>query len=288
MDNTYFYEFLKIVLDNLPLTIQKDILDEELERNVLFIKSKEVREDSQENGTLKEVGLKDEGLGNNISNYEQNRFNPSSVAHTKLLNDLLDLLDDNLGSTYRKVSEDIYDNKLSWKANKLNEMQTENLIYVYYYSKNKKKIILYMSFMLTEEFNVSQLNCNENVIYLYEIQIMKNYHCFGLGTLMMEYIFQVGKNFNQKVFRNMHDSIKIEKDEQKNGINSIALTVFADNNNALKFYKKLGFKLTIDSPIDEIVHVRKRTRMQKTSSTVNDKEKRIKPIYYLLYCPLPN
>lgn len=285
MEYSYSHRFLQVVNELFPSTIQGNSTVGELERGILFIRSNKNEFDNNEN-----IKLDNTDSVNNVAvstlSHDVAIFDSDNEAHARILHDLLDILDNNLGSTYEKVSEDIYENNLPWKVNKMREMETENLIYVYYYSKVERKIVLYMSFMLTEEMNVSKFDSIEKVIYLYEIQIIQNFRRFGLGKLLLGYLFRSAQRYNSKIIEEDTNEIE-EKIAKSYQINSIALTVFSNNDQALKFYENLGFKLTADSPIDKVVIPISRRTRKKNIATKEEQEK-IKPIYYLLYCPVSN
>ena len=87
-------------------------------------------------------------------------FNEGGGYAERILNEMLHLLDDNLGKKYRRVSFELYGNKRGWRRNKWDEMLTPGLCYVYYCRNcnlqthtrvdSPLQIQLFLSFMHTE------------------------------------------------------------------------------------------------------------------------------------------
>lgn len=240
-----------------------------LQRRILFIDDKDTFED----------------IPDQVSRYVIPRGEDTKVgdACKEILDQLLGILDINLGSTYEQVSNIIYENKLSWKINKREEMLSPNLIYVIYGVNDGNEGIfeplMYLSFMLTEEIDISKDGLIELVIYLYEIQLLPDLRGQGIGQTMIQYLKATSTQYNES------------RHSDGNDISSIALTVFSSNERAFKFYTKLGFQYTVGSPRDErIVSIANRTRRRQARSTCESGSNKgyrvIKPIYYLLYVPI--
>jgi ribosomal protein S18 acetylase RimI-like enzyme len=105
---------------------------------------------------------------------------------------------------------------MGWNAReKKAEMKMDGMQYLLVRKDNH--LIAFASFVLDDE-----LDDGTSVTYLYELHVDPTYRGSGLGTLLMERI------------RNQWP-------------NSIALTVFNVNGNAIRFYKQLGFKSTSSS-----------------------------------------
>lgn len=269
-----FEEFLSITIANFPRQLQVKIENEtyNLERHILFMNPKDTP-----------IQISDDM---NVSEYVE-----SNSKHNEELAQLLSVLNQNLGSKYKKISKQIYENHKPWKINKIEEMKTQGLIHVSYKS-NKEEILLYMSFMLTnetgcyheEEDNNETFDCS--VIYLYEIQILPQLRRQGLGKLLLSEILV---NCGKEIYSNRQHS----KESSLFNINfiGIELTVFSDNINAIKFYEFIGMKLTPWSPQDELVTIENRiTRSQRNDAMVSKDNSREttrttinKPIYYLYY-----
>ena len=269
-----FEEFLSITIANFPRQLQVKIENEtyNLERHILFMNPKDTP-----------IQISDDM---NVSEYVE-----SNSKHNEELAQLLSVLNQNLGSKYKKISKQIYENHKPWKINKIEEMKTQGLIHVSYKS-NKEEILLYMSFMLTnetgcyheEEDNNETFDCS--VIYLYEIQILPQLRRQGLGKLLLSEILV---NCGKEIYCNRQHS----KESSLFNINfiGIELTVFSDNINAIKFYEFIGMKLTPWSPQDELVTIENRiTRSQRNDAMVSKDNSREttrttinKPIYYLYY-----
>ncbi|CAL9730745.1 N-alpha-acetyltransferase 40 [Monosporozyma unispora] len=231
---------------------------------------------------------KSEKIPDKVHNYctLEKEVSKEHEVDQEMLNKLLEILDTNLGQTYERVSSTIYENKVSWKDNKWEEMLSSDLVYVTYGLDDTKTRtfvpLMYLSFMLTEEIDISKINLTEHVIYLYEIQLLPELRGQGIGQKMMECLKDTSIKYN-------------ETKSYGDIITSVALTVFSSNEAAFRFYKKMGFEFTAGSPRDEkIMSIASRTRKRFTgkvtediSGTSSTKGYRIsKPIYYLLYLPL--
>lgn len=218
-------------------------------------------------------------------NILENDTMKESEANKVILLDLLEILNANLGTTYEVVSHTIYENKRPWKANKWDEMLTPDLIYISYWEEGadgtKCEPLLYLSFMLTEETDVSAVALTELVVYLYEIQLLPCVRGQGMGQKLIGYLKSACRSYNK------FESINCN-------ITSIVLTVFSSNEGALRFYQRLGFRFTAASPRDEkITSVASRTRGRVTESSKvgnsalqsvrGNQYQVVKPVYYLLY-----
>lgn len=196
----------------------------------------------------------------------------------KMLDQFLDILDVNLGEKYTKVSKKIYENARPWKVNKLEEMRSPGLVYVSYWDEESDEPMLFLSFMLTEEDGFTEDDKLLSVVYLYEIQILPSLRNRKLGTrLLAEHL------------QDACSRLRSENGELlEYPLIGIELTVFSDNENAIKFYKSIGMELTPDSPRDRVAHLeRRRTRgMAQNISTSVGRTIVQKPIYYLFYLPL--
>lgn len=67
-----------------------------------------------------------------------------------ILEQLLLLLDSNLGTVYRRASRKLYGNARPWQHNKRDEMVTPGMVYVVYQDENGQAAF-FLSFMLTDE-----------------------------------------------------------------------------------------------------------------------------------------
>lgn len=272
-----------------------------LQRRILFIDENDTFEEIPEKVSRYHVS-KDESTKKDGG--DEDDHNDDNGSCETILNQLLEILDINLGSTYEQVSKIIYENKLPWKSNKRDEMLSGNLIYIVYgvekededeeedENKGKYEPEMYLSFMLTEEIDISKIDKIELVIYLYEIQLLPNLRGQGIGQMMMQYLKEVSIRYNEMELREKENNSHNNNDYNREKISSIALTVFSSNEPAFKFYTKLGFKFTAGSPRDEkIVSIANRTRRRVTrnisssNTNANKGYRIIKPIYYLLYLP---
>ncbi|CCF55623.1 hypothetical protein KAFR_0A01850 [Kazachstania africana CBS 2517] len=250
-----FNGFLKIVSDEFPKELRTK--GQNLKRKILYIASED--EENKESDS--------------VINEQDDLTKFTEGIGSKLLDSFLEILDNNLGNKYEKISREIYDNNDSWKKNKLVEMKSPGLIYVSYWKEEaeKKTCALFLSFMLTEEDFVVDDIRKFSVIYLYEIQLIEKYRGCQLGTRLIKGLSNVCQIAQVKI-RPAFPLIGIQ------------LTVFSDNKRAIKFYERIGMKFTYGSPKDEVDKIESR----KTRTSVNRKTLKVvrKPIYYLLYLPV--
>lgn len=157
---------------------------------------------------------------------------PIHKLNPQTLNKLISLIDDNLGSFYKKT------NGRNWKLEKLEEMNESGLIYIIY-SLNDE-IISFLSIKLVSEFNDSR------VLYLYEIHINPKLHSMKIGSLLMSKFHDFSTYLNS-----LADNPKFKLSQYFDN-DATNLTVFSDNLRALNWYFKLGYDYTLDSLRDKV------------------------------------
>lgn len=163
---------------------------------------------------------------------------------SKALNSCLNLVDQNLREHYSRL-----DGK-DWKVAKKTEMSEDGLVYLYYKDMETGTMAAFLSFMITwDDLDVK----TNKVLYLYEIHVSKEYQGLRIGAQLIESFHALSQLLNDV------DNEIIETD-------ATCLTVFSDNLQALKWYKKLGYTLTDNSPKDKVLR----------------NKKVIKPSYYLM------
>lgn len=153
-----------------------------------------------------------------------------SMAHKMKPSDVapyLSLIDSTIGSLYIAVVGD------NWKTEKIREMLEIGLIYVSYYSQ---ELIGFISFMLV-------LEQGEKKLYLYEIHVNPKYQRLSLGSMLIT-------NFH-KLANVLNDS-----GNPLLSCTGTSLTVFANNSNAIQWYKKLGYTIAQHSPQDTFLRSR--------------------------------
>ncbi|KAK5780796.1 N-terminal L-serine N(alpha)-acetyltransferase NatD PWA37_003451 [Arxiozyma heterogenica] len=226
--------------------------------------------------------------GDSIQPYSTSLDAVNNKTNVEILKKFLNILDINLGKIYKEVSHQIYNNQKSWEVNKWEEMLSPGLIYVSYWRTDTDRDkstdlqpVLFLSFMLTEEIDVSRIGAIEFVVYLYEIQILPELRGLGIGQRLLGCLKDTSMGYNncdgnsKSVFKN--DTI----------ISAIVLTVFSENEVAIRFYKKLQFRYTVGSPRDELIdRIANRTRKRQSTANSVTNQHVIKPIYYLLHLPL--
>lgn len=170
-------------------------------------------------------------------------------ATERLLWELVEVLDHNLGSVYARVTRELYHNTRPWRINKWDEMLTRGLVYVVYATRgaaaagrrrrDRRTPLLFLSFMLTEE---DGLTCDDparvwSVLYLYEIQLLPCVRGRGLGrALVSEYLARTARAVREGARMTAEQFFGVE------------LTVFGENDAAIRFYRRLGMRRAADSP----------------------------------------
>ncbi|EGV60734.1 hypothetical protein CANTEDRAFT_111433 [Yamadazyma tenuis ATCC 10573] len=163
------------------------------------------------------------------------------AAHQLTASDLapfLSLIGTTIGTLYCQ------NNGQHWKQEKIVEMKETGLVYVAYMLGDR--IIGFISIMLV-------VDCGEKALYLYEIHIDPDFQDNKLGSKLMGKLHQLSLHLDAQ-----------EDDELSSKRTS--LTVFSANEKALKWYSKLGYHRSPDSPKD------RRLRSGKL----------VKPTYYLM------
>lgn len=226
--------------------------------------------------------------GDSIQPYFTSLDAVNNKTNVETLKKFLNILDINLGKIYKEVSHQIYNNQKSWEVNKWEEMLSPGLIYISYWRTDADRDkstnlqpVLFLSFMLTKEIDVSRIGAIEFVVYLYEIQILPELRGLGIGQRLLGCLKDTSIGYNncdsnsKSVFKS--DAI----------ISAIVLTVFSENEAAIRFYKKLQFRYTVGSPRDELIdRIANRTRKRQSTENSVTNQHVIKPIYYLLYLSL--
>lgn len=134
-----------------------------------------------------------------------------------------------------------------WELEKEKEMKEDGLLYISYHDSIKNNLIAFISLMDTLDNGI-------RVLYLYEIHIDPIHQGEGIGKFLIN-------GFHQLAFKLSKSSIQL------GNLKGTKLTVFSGNEFAINWYKKFGYKLSDDSPVD------KKLRNGKI----------IKPNYYLLF-----
>lgn len=171
----------------------------------------------------------------------------------KLLWQLLEILDENLGQKYEASSRALYHNTRPWRVNKWREMLTPGLVYVIYNTATTTTTatqrrnapfspLLFLSFMLTEEDGLVAHDPTEvwTVLYLYELQLLPRVRRLGLAArLLGDHLAECGRQLRTRSRAGRF---------LKPRFFGLELTVFADNAPAIRLYESLGMQLAADSP----------------------------------------
>ena len=138
-----------------------------------------------------------------------------NLSHTDL-SSCLDLITATSASAYAKSS-------LGWHpSSKRKEMHLPDLRYILVRPtiSSSAPVEAFLSFMFTYEDGFE-------VIYVYEVHVSEGLRGCGLGTLLMGMVEDIGS---------------------RAGIEKAMLTVFTENEAALRFYSRLGWKVDGSSP----------------------------------------
>lgn len=173
----------------------------------------------------------------------------SQALDVRVLEKFITLIDQCMGDLYVKNKGD------NWKEEKLEELQEFGLVFVFYQQGSEIAGLLAMKPVL-EEYG--------KAAYLYEIQIAPPHQGQKWGSILMDAFHRIASYLNASV-HDQHHSMR-----QLMNVAYTSLTVFSDNERALKFYRLLGYKKTPQSP--------------KNRKLRNGKV--LKPSFYLLYRPV--
>lgn len=186
-----------------------------------------------------------------ILNYMRGRFNfpkyNTTILQSKdlpksLLKSAVDIIDGTIGNLYIKH------NGSNWKREKKVELKEPGLLFVFLADPKSTTVVAYICFKLCLDDE------DDLVLYLYEIHITEEHQGKGLGQFLID-------DFHKLCVDLVKSSNKLYK-----LLVGMALTVFSDNERALLWYRNMGYKLTVDSPVDKVLR----------------NGKVIKPDYYLL------
>ena len=128
-----------------------------------------------------------------------------------------------------------------WNKNeKLKELKEKEGEYFVLYRKNQ--MVAFVYYMITVE-ECGDLNDKINeldVVYCYELQVIKEYQGFGIGNYLLNLTEEKGKLMKTK---------------------KSVLTVFKTNKTAIDFYTKKGYSVDLNSPSKCIKSELKKSRI---------------------------
>jgi ribosomal protein S18 acetylase RimI-like enzyme len=164
-----------------------------------------------------------EGLAVREPTYVQYKLAPLPPVS---LQSCMDLFEENMGKLYRDSSWGL---DLGEKRTELDHNDARFLLVTTDDENSDKKPILgYCHFRFDTDDDEDP---EELVVYVYELQVSKHFQGHGIGRRLMEIVHEVTK---------------------KAGLTKVMLTVFDANEEAVRFYNKLGYAVDEDhSPGDE-------------------------------------
>lgn len=165
------------------------------------------------------------------------------------LTEFVDVIDACMGKLYVKHKGQ------NWRDEKIDELTEDGLVFLWY--TDGSGVAGFMAFKLA-------LELYGKTLYLYEIQILPKFQGKGLGKQFMDCFHRYAALVNGNALNPSIPHCSLLE------TGATSLTVFADNNKAVEWYKRLGYVHTSDSPAD------RRLRGGKV----------VKPSYYLLTRPL--
>lgn len=156
----------------------------------------------------------------------QVHFSTAHGASEALIDQLLALIEANLGLFYSKREGS------NWTAKKREEMRETGLVYIYHTDKEGLVVFFLSCKLVLEE--------DGKYLYLYEIHVEKLYQGQEIGQQLLGGFHKLAGHIKGlSGGRNSHFSIK-----------GTALTVFSDNERALKWYLRTGYNYTPWLPRD--------------------------------------
>ncbi|KAG7748847.1 hypothetical protein KL911_002197 [Ogataea haglerorum] len=148
------------------------------------------------------------------------------------LRQCLSLVDKNLGETMTLVYGK------DWKSDKVEEMRDPGLVY----------LLLHHDTEFVGFISIKAVEDNEShVLYIYELQIVRNYRRMGLGSKLLGILDQIVELVNS-------DPAYTSKFGKLEGL---SLTVFSSNEGAKKLYFSKGYRIASHSPAVRYLRNRK-------------------------------
>jgi len=151
---------------------------------------------------------------------------PVHLVSSQRLHRFANLVESNLNDYYVSAQG------MNWKANKLQEMSEAGLIYGWCMVRND--LVAFILFKLCD-------NEDMKVLYLYEIQISKQFQKAKVGSSLMSCFHRLVSILNNSNLEN-------DCSHYLHGIDGTSLTVFPKNTIAANWYFKLEYNYTHLSP----------------------------------------
>lgn len=162
-----------------------------------------------------------------------------SVDPDEELEDFADLIDQGMGDLYKSHRGP------NWKEDKVDELSEIGLVFIWYTKEGSSDVDALIAFKMTQP-------SYGKTLYLYEIQVKPENQGMKIGSLLISHFHQYASQLRQKA------SQKIVNLFLPGFLSTeyTGLTVFSDNEKALRWYKRLGYDLSEESPQDR--HTRTR------------------------------
>lgn len=130
-----------------------------------------------------------------------------------------------------------------WKIKKAAELCEIGLLFVWYSKEESSDVAAMVVCKLVDD----------HTLYLYEIQVHPDFQNLGLGTKLMNGFHSLAKKLDETSLTDtkLDETLRWNCTTEYTG-----LTVFPDNQRALKWYKSLGYDFSPNSPRDKKTRLR--------------------------------
>lgn len=130
-----------------------------------------------------------------------------------------------------------------WKKQKEDELREIGLLFIWYALEDFPKMGALVVCKLVDE----------HTLYLYEIQVLPEYQSHKWGSKLMDSFHALAKKLDETSLNDteLDETLRMNCTTEYTG-----LTVFPDNERALKWYKQLGYTFSPNSPRDRKTRLR--------------------------------
>ncbi|KAF3985204.1 hypothetical protein FT663_03175 [Candidozyma haemuli var. vulneris] len=132
----------------------------------------------------------------------------------------------------------------NWKNHKADELKEIGLLFIWYSVEGSSEMSALVVCKLV----------SEQTLYLYEIQVHPDVQNNHLGSKLMDGFHKLAKKLDET---SLNDNTELDETLRWNCTTEYTgLTVFPDNEKALRWYKRLGYDHSPGSPIDRKTRLR--------------------------------